>query len=264
MCIRDSSNTITIDKYNHGLVVGDTFVMANATTVGGIPASELNATHTVVAQTSDNRFTVTVTSNATSTARGGGLATTIDTAIVPTNPIETTSGSATIKVHKKAHGLSNNDSVTFENLVTVGGITLPEISQCSVLEALASVQQWRMGELDDTWQKLEREIPSTQTVNSTKKMDERTLYISKDIIKEIESRLRFLALVGLDYLTLDRRANTLSGGESQRIRLATQIGSELTGVLYILDEPSIGLHQRDNFRLINSLKELKNSNNSII
>ena len=140
-CIQTTSgsNTITIDKYNHGLVVGDTFVMANATTVGGIPASELNATHTVVAQTSDNRFTVTVTSNATSTARGGGLATTIDTTIVPTNPIETTSGSATIKVHKKAHGLSNNDSVTFENLVTVGGITADTLNAThTVVDATTS------------------------------------------------------------------------------------------------------------------------------
>ena len=140
-CIQTTSgsNTITIDKYNHGLVIGDTFVMANATTVGGIPASELNATHTVVAQTSDNRFTVTVTSNATSTARGGGLAATIDTAIVPTNPIETTSGSATIKVHKKAHGLSNNDSVTFENLVTVGGITADTLNAThTVVDATTS------------------------------------------------------------------------------------------------------------------------------
>ena len=148
--------------------------------------------------------------------------------------------------------------------VTVGGITLPEISQCSVLEALASVQYWRMGELDDTWEKLEREIPSSSTVKSTKKMDERTLYISKDIIKEIESRLRFLALVGLDYLTLDRRANTLSGGESQRIRLATQIGTRLTGVMYVLDEPSIGLHPRDNGRLLETLRELTDLGNTLL
>ena len=84
------------------------------------------------------------------------------------------------------------------------------------------------------------------------------------IIKEINSRLDFLINVGLDYLTLNRAAGTLSGGESQRIRLATQIGSRLTGVLYVLDEPSIGLHQRDNQRLINSLLEMRDLGNSLI
>ncbi len=84
------------------------------------------------------------------------------------------------------------------------------------------------------------------------------------ILKEINSRLSFLKNVGLDYLTLDRMASTLSGGEAQRIRLATQIGSRLTGVLYVLDEPSIGLHQRDNQRLINSLKEMRDLGNTLI
>ncbi len=88
--------------------------------------------------------------------------------------------------------------------------------------------------------------------------------IAREIIKEIRSRLGFLVDVGLDYLSLDRRSATLSGGESQRIRLATQIGSELVNVLYILDEPSIGLHQRDNHRLIESLKKLRDASNSII
>ena len=83
--------------------------------------------------------------------------------------------------------------------------------------------------------------------------------IAAQILKEIRSRLRFLQSVGLGYLTLARASGTLSGGESQRIRLATQIGSSLMGVLYILDEPSIGLHQRDNDRLIHSLKELRRS-----
>ncbi|MFM7767365.1 MAG: excinuclease ABC subunit UvrA, partial [Bacteroidota bacterium] len=82
--------------------------------------------------------------------------------------------------------------------------------------------------------------------------------------KEIRKRIRFLLEVGLDYLTLDRTSKSLSGGESQRIRLATQIGSQLVGVLYILDEPSIGLHQRDNVRLINSLRELRDLGNSVI
>ncbi len=88
--------------------------------------------------------------------------------------------------------------------------------------------------------------------------------IAREILKEIRSRLGFLVDVGLGYLSLDRRSATLSGGESQRIRLATQIGSELVNVLYILDEPSIGLHQRDNHRLISSLRQLRDLGNSVI
>ena len=88
--------------------------------------------------------------------------------------------------------------------------------------------------------------------------------ISSQIINEIKSRLEFLISVGLNYLTLNRTANTLSGGESQRIRLATQIGSQLSGVIYILDEPSIGLHQKDNQKLIKTLKKLRDLNNTII
>jgi excinuclease ABC subunit A len=94
--------------------------------------------------------------------------------------------------------------------------------------------------------------------------DKRKEILGRPIIKEIKARLDFLLNVGLDYITLERNAKTLSGGEAQRIRLATQIGSQLTGVLYILDEPSIGLHQRDNIRLINSLKNLRDIGNSII
>jgi len=100
-------------------------------------------------------------------------------------------------------------------------------------------------------------------INNLKLSDEQK-EISGIIIKEINARLDFLINVGLDYLTLSRAAGTLSGGESQRIRLATQIGSRLTGVLYVLDEPSIGLHQRDNQRLINSLLEMRNLGNSLI
>ena len=148
--------------------------------------------------------------------------------------------------------------------VTVGGVNLPGISSCSVLEALAVVQNWRLGGLDDTWDKLDRDAPDSVTVQSTERLDERSMYIGKEIIKEIESRLRFLALVGLDYLTLDRRANTLSGGESQRIRLATQIGTRLTGVMYVLDEPSIGLHPRDNDRLLQTLRELTDLGNTLL
>ncbi|MCX8011052.1 MAG: excinuclease ABC subunit UvrA, partial [Ignavibacteria bacterium] len=95
-------------------------------------------------------------------------------------------------------------------------------------------------------------------------LTEREQIIAEHILKEIKSRLNFLLNVGLNYLTLDRSARTLSGGEAQRIRLATQIGSQLVGVLYVLDEPSIGLHQRDNLKLINSLKELRDLGNTVI
>jgi excinuclease ABC subunit A len=97
-----------------------------------------------------------------------------------------------------------------------------------------------------------------------KRRDERKRVIARDIIRELKSRLRFLLEVGLDYLNLNRPARSLSGGESQRIRLATQIGSQLVDVLYILDEPSIGLHQRDNLKLIHALKELRDIGNSVI
>ena len=96
------------------------------------------------------------------------------------------------------------------------------------------------------------------------KLNERQNEIGKEILREIQKRIHFLLDIGIDYLCLNRQAASLSGGESQRIRLATQIGSQLTGVLYILDEPSIGLHQRDNHRLIESLKELRDIGNSVI
>ena len=96
------------------------------------------------------------------------------------------------------------------------------------------------------------------------KFSEKNKIIAEEILKEIETRLQFLLDVGLDYLSLSRSSRTLSGGESQRIRLATQIGSQLVNVLYILDEPSIGLHQRDNERLINSLKNLRDIGNSVL
>lgn len=96
------------------------------------------------------------------------------------------------------------------------------------------------------------------------KMEERQRQIATEILKEIRKRLRFLLDVGLEYLSLNRQSMTLSGGESQRIRLATQIGSQLVNVLYILDEPSIGLHQKDNRRLIRSLQQLRDNGNSVI
>jgi excinuclease ABC subunit A len=96
------------------------------------------------------------------------------------------------------------------------------------------------------------------------KLNKKDEEIGKPAIKEIVDRLSFLNNVGLGYLTLSRSASTLSGGEAQRIRLATQIGSKLSGILYVLDEPSIGLHQRDNTKLIHALKEMRDLGNSLI
>ncbi len=107
-------------------------------------------------------------------------------------------------------------------------------------------------ELSDFFEKIEERLSGRQ------------LQIATEVIKELRTRLRFLIDVGLTYLSLDRPAGTLSGGESQRIRLATQIGSQLVNVLYILDEPSIGLHHRDNLRLINSLQQLRDTGNSVV
>ena len=122
--------------------------------------------------------------------------------------------------------------------VTVGGLNIHELCSLSIQNALEFVNSL---ELTDTEQAIAREI-----------------------LKEIRARLGFLVSVGLDYLTMSRKAGTLSGGEAQRIRLATQIGSSLVGVLYILDEPSIGLHQRDNSKLIATLKKLRDLGNTVI
>ena len=122
--------------------------------------------------------------------------------------------------------------------VTVGGMNISEYTDQSVSDALAFM----------------KEI----------KLSNREMIIAQQVLKEIITRLNFLESVGLGYLTLSRSAGTLSGGESQRIRLATQIGSSLMGVLYILDEPSIGLHQRDNAKLLSTLKELRDLGNSLI
>ena len=109
-------------------------------------------------------------------------------------------------------------------------------------------------------------LPITEALNFIENLHftESEKIITKEIVKEIKARLRFLVAVGLDYLTLSRRAGTLSGGEAQRIRLATQIGSSLMGVIYILDEPSIGLHQRDNSKLIATLQKLRDVGNSVL
>ena len=146
--------------------------------------------------------------------------------------------------------------------VFVGGTNLPAFNGSSILDALAIIQTWSTGETDkEFWKEIEREPP---VLDGIRALNEREMFIGREIIKEIANRLRFLALVGLDYLTLDRRANTLSGGESQRIRLATQIGTRLTGVMYVLDEPSIGLHSRDNARLLSTLRELCDLGNTLI
>jgi excinuclease ABC subunit A len=117
---------------------------------------------------------------------------------------------------------------------------------------IAELSQYNLGVLRQWFEKLPPKLSKKQQ------------QIASEIIKEINERLDFLLNVGLDYLTLDRTSRTLSGGESQRIRLATQIGSKLKGITYILDEPSIGLHQRDNQRLINALKELRDVGNTVI
>ncbi|WP_281543100.1 excinuclease ABC subunit UvrA [Maribacter aestuarii] len=117
---------------------------------------------------------------------------------------------------------------------------------------IAQLSSMDIGELADFFHGLEKKLEGNQ------------LKIAEEIIKEIRTRIRFLLDVGLDYLSLNRSSKSLSGGEAQRIRLATQIGSQLVGVLYILDEPSIGLHQRDNNRLIKSLESLRDIGNSVI
>jgi excinuclease ABC subunit A len=109
-----------------------------------------------------------------------------------------------------------------------------------------------------------RSLPWAEELRDNGMLSERQKMIAKSILKEIHERLQFMINVGLDYLTLDRTAGTLSGGEAQRIRLATQIGSQLMGVLYVLDEPSIGLHQRDNARLIRTLQGMRDLGNTVL
>ena len=127
---------------------------------------------------------------------------------------------------------------------------------------IAELANMDLGELRQWLDDLEKPTPNGQ--EPTAKLDHQQQQIAAEILKEIRTRLDFLLEVGLDYLALNRQSASLSGGESQRIRLATQIGSQLVNVLYILDEPSIGLHQRDNQRLITSLKELRDLGNTVI
>lgn len=127
--------------------------------------------------------------------------------------------------------------------ITVDGKNIAQVASMSVAQALEWVERLQ---------------------GSDSPLSEKERMIAHQILKELRNRLRFMIDVGLDYITLDRRASTLSGGEAQRIRLATQIGSQLAGVLYILDEPSVGLHQRDNARLIQTLKHLRDLGNTVI
>ncbi len=124
--------------------------------------------------------------------------------------------------------------------VKIAGLHIGEVVQKSITEAYDWIQS----------------VPDSLTAQKNE--------IARAILKEIRERLGFLVNVGLNYLTLSRNAGTLSGGESQRIRLASQIGSGLTGVLYVLDEPSIGLHQRDNDRLLTTLKNLRDQGNTVL
>jgi excinuclease ABC subunit A len=129
--------------------------------------------------------------------------------------------------------------------VTVAGKSIDQMTAMPVVDALVWVRTLR-------------------SENGESPLSAREQIIARQILKEIDDRLNFMVNVGLDYLTLDRAAGTLSGGEAQRIRLATQIGSRLMGCLYILDEPSIGLHQRDNARLINTLKGIRDLGNTVL
>jgi excinuclease ABC subunit A len=140
--------------------------------------------------------------------------------------------------------------------VTVAGRSIVDVSRLSIREALAFFGALAGGERDERGAGVLAQCPSP--------LVGREATIARQILKEIRARLGFLVDVGLDYLTLERSAETLSGGEAQRIRLATQIGSSLMGVLYILDEPSIGLHQRDNARLIHTLLNLRDIGNTLI
>ncbi len=151
--------------------------------------------------------------------------------------------------------------------VTVAGLNIDQVTRMTVVRALAWVK-WLQGEAapsDDFIRDAARKGNGHEPQEPHgSPLTERQRTIARQILKEIRARLNFLADVGLDYLTLDRRASTLSGGEAQRIRLATQIGSQLMGVLYILDEPSIGLHQRDNARLLRTLKGMRDLGNTVV
>jgi excinuclease ABC subunit A len=192
-------------------------------------------------------------------------------------------GNESFSVESKTLGLTRKYHINFEGII-------PFIEDQFNDNHSARIKRWAKGFMDNVecksclGSRLNKESRNffiqSKSINDLSKMDiielkkwfslinsklsKRKQIIALEIVKEINKRLDFLLNVGLDYLSLNRSSKSLSGGESQRIRLATQIGSQLVGVLYILDEPSIGLHQRDNSKLIDSLKKLRDLGNSII
>jgi excinuclease ABC subunit A len=190
-------------------------------------------------------------------------------------------GNENFEIESKIAGVTKNYHIDFEGIVKF-------ITNQYHQSGSTSIKRWAKGFMNENicsqcnGSRLKKEAQffkiQNKSISDLSKMDISELYdwfkklklsktetkIGQEILKEINDRISFLLDVGLDYLTLNRSSKTLSGGESQRIRLATQIGSKLVGVLYILDEPSIGLHQRDNERLINSLVQLRDTGNSVI
>jgi len=192
-------------------------------------------------------------------------------------------GNEKFKIESKSIGITRNYEIDFEGIIAFIE------SQYTHAES-TSIKRWAKGFMNEVscpscgGKRLKKEALHFKIVdknisdlaqmdvtelanwfqNIEKKLSDRQLIIGSEILKEIRTRIQFLLDVGLDYLALDRTSKSLSGGEAQRIRLATQIGSQLVGVLYILDEPSIGLHQRDNQKLIDSLIKLRDLGNSIL
>ena len=192
-------------------------------------------------------------------------------------------GNEKFKIASKTMGVTRNYEIDFEGIISF-------IENQYKLSESTSIKRWAKDFMDEVncdtcnGNRLKKEalyfkinkkniselaqLDITELANwfasIEEKLNDKQLKIASEILKEIRTRIQFLLNVGLGYLTLDRSSKSLSGGEAQRIRLATQIGSQLVGVLYILDEPSIGLHQRDNQKLINSLVNLRDIGNSII
>lgn len=192
-------------------------------------------------------------------------------------------GKETFEIQSKTAGVTRNYEIDFEGIVAF-------IESQYKNSDSTSIKRWAKGFMDEVscstcnGNRLKKEALHFKITDKNiselakmdvlelaswfekidKKLSEKQLTIAAEILKEIRTRIQFLLDVGLDYLTLDRTSKSLSGGEAQRIRLATQIGSQLVGVLYILDEPSIGLHQRDNQKLIDSLIKLRDVGNSVL
>ncbi|MEI7499137.1 MAG: excinuclease ABC subunit UvrA [Bacteroidota bacterium] len=188
-----------------------------------------------------------------------------------------------LRVRNEYLGVSSSYSLNFEGIVSFINSQHAEAAPASIMKWVSSfMNKMPCPECNGARLKKESlyfrvggknisELANIDLVNLSswfdqlsEKLDERKRTIAYEIIREIRNRIQFLLDVGIGYLTLNRTARSLSGGESQRIRLATQIGSQLVGVLYILDEPSIGLHQHDNLRLIHALKSLRDAGNSVI